>query len=441
MDYGETKARQILSTIPNGEYEFSDYVEVDYVSRYYIRIKVRLTASDGNIHLDFSGTDPQVRAALNLPSFGRPNQWLVLGIVNFLRTSDRSLPLNRGILRSVTVHIPEGTLLNPSSVAASGVRHTTGYRIADAVLGALSQAVPQSIPAAGAGQVAIVLFSHLDPATGSYKVSVLQPMQGGCGGRPTKDGIDGVNFSAGSLRNVPTESIELEAPVLVNRYMLTDTVAAGQYRGGAGVIFEFKCLTADAIVTARGMDRFRLRPYGRKGASAGTLGDTVLNPGTPDEKNIGKIDILKLQPGDIVRITAPGGGGFGDPLRRDATKVARDVADGFVSTEEAQKVYGVVVRNGIVDERATAELRLASARNRNNPEFIFGEERDEYERRIPPEFQDLIARLLSTRPGSIRQFLRSRVYEALENDAELRRGGVEAGVARIDALIGRTLAD
>jgi len=440
MDYGETRARQILSTIPNGEYEFSDYVEVDYVSRYYIRIKVRVTVSDGNIHLDFTGTDPQVRAALNLPSFGRPNQWLVLGIVNFLRTSDRSLPLNRGILRSVSVHIPEGTVLNPSPVAASGVRHTTGYRIADAVLGALSQAVPQSIPAAGAGQVAIVLFSHLDPTTGSYKVSVLQPMQGGCGGRPTKDGIDGVNFSAGSLRNVPTESIELEAPVLVNRYMLTDTVAAGQYRGGAGVVFEFKCLTADAIVTARGMDRFRLRPYGRKGAAAGTLGETVLNPGTPEEKSIGKIDVLKLQPGDVVRIVAPGGGGFGDPLRRDVARVAQDVADGFVRVEDARDVYGVVIRGGIVDESATLSLRAAPARDQSKPEFIFGEERDEYERRIPPEFQDSIARSLSEQPGSVRQFLRSRVYEMLENNAELRRAGPEAAAAKIDALISRTMA-
>ncbi|HUN46819.1 MAG TPA: hydantoinase B/oxoprolinase family protein, partial [Stellaceae bacterium] len=198
LDYGESRAREVLATVPDGEYEFSDYVEVDYVSPYYLRIRVRLIVAGSDVMLDFTGTDPQVRAALNLPTFGRPNQWVVLGIVNFLRTSDRSLPLNRGILRSVSVKIPEGSFLNPSAVAATGVRHTTGYRVADAVLGALSQAVPKSIPAAGAGQVAIVLFSHLNPLSGTYNVSVLQPMQGGCGGRPSKDGIDGVNFSAGS---------------------------------------------------------------------------------------------------------------------------------------------------------------------------------------------------------------------------------------------------
>lgn len=441
MKYGEDRARQILTAIPNGRYEFADYVEVDYVSRYYVRIKVALTITNGDIHLDFTGTDPQVRAALNLPTFGRPNQWVVLGIVNFLRTSDRSLPLNRGILRSVSVHIPEGTVLNPSPVAATGVRHTTGYRVADAVLGALSQAVPKSIPAAGAGQVAIVLFSHLDPTTGSYKVSVLQPMQGGCGGRPSKDGIDGVNFSAGSLRNVPTESIELEAPVLVKRYMLTDTVAAGQHRGGAGVIFEFECLTADAIVTARGMDRFRLRPYGRKGGSAGTLGETVVNPGTKQEKAIGKIDILKLQPGDVVRIVAPGGGGYGDPQLREIGKVVKDVEDGFVTVEEAQSVYGVIIHDGTLDEDASITLRKAGSAGRSNPEFVFGEERTAYERLISPATQDQVNRLLAKHPGSVRQYLRTQVYEAIENNVGLAGDGIESPVAeRLMEILDRAIA-
>ena len=267
--------------------------------------------------LDFTGTDAQMRAAMNLPTYGKPNQWVVLGVVNFLRTSDRALPLNRGILRSVRVKIPEGSFLNPTPFVATGVRHATGYRVSDAVLGALSQAVPERIPAAGAGQVAIILYSHLDPRTGGYGVNVLQPMQGGCGGRPTKDGIDGVNFSAGSLRNVPTESIELEAPLLVNRYMLTNEVAAGRFRGGSGVTIEFQSLAPNAIVTARGMDRFKLRPYGRKGGHPGYLGETLINPGTPKETNIGKVDILQLTPGDVVRITAPSGAGYGDPLDRE----------------------------------------------------------------------------------------------------------------------------
>jgi len=440
LDYGEARAREVLARVPDGTYEFADYVEIDYVSPYYLRLKVKLTVSGSDILLDFEGTDPQVRAALNLPSFGRTNQWIVLGIVNFLRTSDRGLPLNRGILRSVSVRIPEGSVLNPTPIAASGVRHATGYRVADAVLGALAQAVPQSIPTAGAGGAAIVLFSHLDPASGAYKVSVLQPIQGGCGGRPIKDGIDGVNFSTGSLRNVPTESIEIEAPVFVLRYMLADRVAPGTHRGGAGVVFEFKCLATDAIVTARGMDRFKLRPYGRKGGEAGTLGSTVIDPGTAKERSIGKIDILELSPGEIVRIVSPGGGGHGDPLARAPERVVKDVADGLVSAEEARDVYGVVLRDRTYDEAATVSLRRERASSIRPTEFVFGSERIAYEKMIPPAVQDLAARLLAERPAALRQYARDRLYQSIEKNPALGALSGQRLEATLRGLIDKAFA-
>jgi N-methylhydantoinase B len=436
MDYGEQRARQIIDEIPDGAYLFSDYVEADFASPYFVRVKVRVVIEGSDVLLDFTGTDTQVRAAMNLPTFGQPNQWVVLGIVNYLRTSDRALPLNRGILRSVRVQIPEGTFLNPTPLVASGVRHATGYRISDAVLGALSQAVPDRILAAGAGQVAIVLFSHLEPRTGDYKVSVLQPMQGGSGGRPTKDGIDGANFSAGSLRNVPTESIELEAPIMVNRYMLADQVAAGRYRGGAPVIFEFQSLTPEAIVTARGMDRFRLRPYGRKGAEPGSLGRTLLNPGTEREADIGKVDILKLQAGDSLRITSPGGGGYGSPLDRDVALVLNDVDSGFVRPEQAGEVYGVVLdAAGGFDETATAARRHELRRRSSNEEFVFGDERTAYERRLPERVQDIVADLLVGHPVASRQFLRDRLYARIEADATLRSEATEALVETLKGLL------
>jgi N-methylhydantoinase B len=359
LDYGEARAREVFASVPDGIYTFADYVEVDYVTPYHVRIKVKLTVSGSDLLLDFEGTDPQVRAALNLPSFGRTNQWIVLGIVNFLRTSDRALPLNRGI-------------------------------------------------------------SHLDPTTGAYKVSVLQPIQGGCGARPSKDGIDGVNFNTGSLRNVPTESIEIEAPVFVRRYMLADKVAAGAYRGGAPVVFEFKCLTAEAIVTARGMDRFKLRPYGRKGGAAGSLGETILDPGTPREESIGKIDILKLSAGQTVRITSPAGAGYGDPLARTPERVIKDILDGLVSAAEARDVYGVVPQDGGCDDAGTGALRQRLARPREETvEYVYGPERLAYEKSFPPALQDIAARLLAERPAAVRQYARGRLYQAIESNPAL----------------------
>ncbi len=418
LDYGERRARQIFEAIPDGSYDFWDYVEGDLFARHHVRVKVRVGVRGSDILLDFTGTDPQLRAALNMPTYDKPNQWLVLGIVNYLRTTDRSLPLNRGILRPVSVTAPKGSLLNPTPGVATGVRHATGYRVSDAVLGALSQGVPRQIPAAGAGQVAIVLLAHLDPENGNYKVNVLQPMQGGCGGRPTKDGIDGVNFSAGSLRNVPTESIELEAPVFVKRYMLVDDVAAGQHRGGAGVVFEFQVDAPNTIITARGMERFHLRPWGRAGAGPGTLASAVVNPGTPDERDIGKIDVLKLQPGETVRIVSPGGGGFGDPLARDGEMVRQDVANGFVTVAEAAERYGVVIRDGTVDAEETRRTRQRAHRD-TLLAFSFGPERETYERRLPPGLQDIVGAELLEYPASYRHFLKEQVYEALQANGPL----------------------
>jgi N-methylhydantoinase B len=207
------------------------------------------------------------------------------------------------------------------------------------------------------------------------------------------------------LRNVPTESIELEAPVFVKRYMLADTAAAGEYRGGAGVVFEFRCLAADAIVTARGMDRFKLRPYGRNGAEPGTLGDTVINPDSAYPRRIGKIDILKLEAGDVVRIIAPGGGGYGDPMARESDAVKRDVANGFVTDAQAREVYGF---DG--DGTRTTPANAVAA-----PDFVFGAERLAYEAALPPALQDMLAMLLQGHATSVRQYLRGRIYgEVLE---------------------------
>ena len=339
----------------------------------------------------------------------------------------------------MSVTIPKGSVLNPLPFVATGVRHACGYRVSDSVLGALSQAVPQQIPAAGAGQVAIVLLSHLDGETGNYRVNVLQPMQGGCGGRPTKDGIDGVNFSAGSLRNVPTESIELEAPVFVRRYMLLDHAAPGRWRGGAGVVFEFQVNAPNTIVTARGMERLRLRPWGRMGAGPGSVSDTVVNPGTPDAEIVGKIDVLKLAPGDVVRIVSPGGGGFGDPFERDPEMVRQDVANRFVSAREAADVYGVVLRDDLTVEVDATTRRRSERGLVESPPFSFGPEREDYERRLPPGVQDTVAAELIDYPGSYRHFLKERVYDellangAIDVDAVALRERVRAIVKAIRA--------
>ena len=431
LDYGEVRARAVISALPEGRYEFSDYMEGDLLKTHHVRIKLALEKKGSDILLDFSGTDPQVNAAFNLPTHGMLNQFLVLGVVNFLRTSDPALPFNRGMVRPIRVKVPEGTILNPTKYAATGIRYTTALRVSDVVMGTLSQAAPDRVPAAGSGQFGLLTLSDLEPESGNYIVHVLEPLQGGSGGRPGKDGIDGVNFSGGALRNAPIEALELDCPIFVTGYRLNDAVAPGKWRGGSGILLEFQLLSPNAQVSSRGWDRFHFRPWGRAGGAGGTPGRTYLIDADGTARTVPKIEVLRLAPGQTVRIVSPGGGGFGSPLERDPAAVVLDVEDGFVAVDEALEKYGVVIRSGKVDAEATALARKSAAQQGKPGAFFnFGAERAAYEERLPQGFQDMVVEILSRQPISSRQHLRVTIYDYALN----AKGGLPSRTD-IEALI------
>ena len=126
-----------------------------------------LTIGDGEIHLDFTGSDVQVASALNVPTAGRVHPFMSVALVNYFVTRDRTIPLNAGVLRRVRMTLPEGSVVNPRFPAACGVRYATVLRIYDAVLGALARAVPAHIPAASGGQGCMVALALPDPETGA----------------------------------------------------------------------------------------------------------------------------------------------------------------------------------------------------------------------------------------------------------------------------------
>jgi len=169
------------------------------------------------------------------------------------------------------------------------------------------------------------------------------------------------------------------------------------------------------------MERFQFHPWGRKGGSHGTLGETVINPDTPEAKSIGKIvDALRLEPGMVVQILTPSGGAFGDPFERRTDLVLRDVLDGFLTPAEAKRQYGVsIIARGKVDERATARLRSRPARG-TVPEFDFGPAREAFEAMFPPKMQDRLIELLQDVPPSQRQYWKGRVVTELQGRG--RRG-------------------
>jgi len=413
LDYSEARARKVFAAVPDGRYEFSDYLEGDLLKTHNVRIKLSMTVSGSDVHLDFTGTDPQVNAAFNLPTHGMLNHFVVLGIVNYLRTVDSGIPFNRGMVRPVRVTLPEGSLLNPTQHAPTGIRYATALRVSDVVMGALSQAVPSRIPAAGSGQFGLLTLSDLDPVSGDFIVHVLEPLQGGSGGRPGKDGIDGVNFSGGALRNAPIEALELDAPIFVRQYELNNAAAPGQWRGGSGIVFSFQLLSPHAQVSSRGWDRFHFNPWGRLGGAGGTLGGTYVTDVTGNEHPIPKIEVLRLAPGEIVRIVSPGGGGYGPPCDRDPALVLRDVENGFVTVAEAVEQYGVVLTEGSsVDYPATHSHRREMTK-RPSLDFEYGTGRINYEKSIPEVFQDLVMDLLAAAPPASRLYIRDTIYGRL----------------------------
>jgi N-methylhydantoinase B len=415
IDYAARKVEALIRRLPAGRYEFSDYIEDDVVTTIPIRLKVALTIGDGEIHLDFTGSDVQVASALNVPTAGRVHPFMSVALVNYFVTRDRTIPLNAGVLRRLRMTLPEGSVVNPRFPAACGVRYATVLRIYDAVLGALARAVPEHIPAASGGQGCMVALSLPDPEAGRRHVTVVEPMIGGGGGRPARDGIDGCDASLGFLKTTPAETLETEVPIGVRRFRLVpDSAGPGRFRGGFAVRLDFQVFRPEGLVTARGMERLRFAPWGVAGGSAGTTGRVVLNPGTPAERALSKIDVLSLEPGDVLSVRTPGGGGHGDRFQRPAAAVLADVAAGLVSREHARDAYGVVVDGDRVDESATAALRAAPRGEIATSPFDFGPARREHERRWPPALQDAFIELLMTAPAPYRAYVRRTLYPRVE---------------------------
>ncbi|HXA97079.1 MAG TPA: hydantoinase B/oxoprolinase family protein, partial [Candidatus Dormibacteraeota bacterium] len=366
--------------------------------------------------------DVQVGSALNVPTGGRAHPFMAIALFNYFITKDPGIPLNAGVLRPIRMTLPAGSVVNPQFPAACGVRYATVLRIYDAVLGALARALPSEIPAASGGQGCMVALALPDLEAGRRHVTVIEPMIGGGGGRPGRDGVDGCDASLGFLKTTPAETLEVEVPAVVIRrfHLVADSAGPGRWRGGHAVRLDVQVLRPEGQITARGMERLRFAPWGVAGGRAGATGRAVLNPGTPGERVLPKIDLLALEPGDVLSMRTPGGGGHGDPLERPVDAVRADVLAGLVTEAHAREAYGVVLAAGTVDGPATAALRAErrGAAGAARPAFDFGSARDAHERRWPPALQDAFVALLMTLPVLYRAYARRALYPRVAALAE-----------------------
>jgi N-methylhydantoinase B len=431
LDHAEAQARDILRAMPDGQWVFADYADEDSVEANPCRLKLTLTIRGDEAILDFTGSDPQLASSLNVPSGGDPRHTILLvGVYYVLYTLNPKILLNTGLTRPFTCIAPEGTVLNPTFPAAVGMRSLTCARLRSVIFGAFSQAVPERLPAAPAGNNCIVNVMTTDERTGNRIIAAVNPVVGGGGGMPHRDGTNGSGADAAYLKNTPIEITEMETPVEFVRYGLApDSGGPGRWRGGLATHMAFRVFSPDTRITARNRDRGFFRPWGVLGGRAAGLSDMVVNPGTPGERRLGNIDTAVLQPGDVLDIRSAGGGGRGDPFTREAWRVAQDVARGYVSVEAAEREYGVVIRDGALDAEATDRRRADQPAPTGH--FHFGPEREGYERQWSPDAYDFLTRTLAGLPTHWRFFAKTEIFHRMAG----RTGadGVEAALEEVYA--------
>ena len=433
QDYAATKAREVLRRIPDGTYEFWDYMDDDLVTALPIKVRVKMTVDDGKVHLDLTGTDPQVAASYNTASMNRMHEWLTMRFTSFLMTHDESMPLNAGLFRHLSMTNPPGTVLNAEFPAAIGLRSAPSRRLNDAMTGALFKAAPDMTPAPSSG-AGLGLVLHEYDASGAHgHVMYVQPMRGGMGARKGHDGVDTRDSSLSNLRNHPIENIEAESGVIVRDYDIhPDSGGAGRWRGGVGQHFTLEFLRDGGRIYARGMERFRFPAWSVAGGKPAARFRSVLNLGRADERDLGKIDEIPVGKGDTVTILTPGAGGYGDPFERDPQAVLDDVAWGFVGAEAAERDYGVAViwagTDWAIDEAATKRFRARRVKENVRAQFDFGPEREAWESVFDDATVSELNRRLFGLPRSIRQEKRRWIYMQAVPDLEAAGGKTVAEV-------------
>lgn len=362
LDYSERRARQEIRAIPDGTYVFVDHIDDDGIDPDPLTIQVALTVRDDAIHADFAGTTPQVKGAINATL--SVTKSMVYAAVRCVLSPD--IPNNAGMFRPITVAAPEASLVNPVVPAACAARGLTAFRLGDTLLGALAQAVPERVFAAGEGGNTGVSIGGYDEQRAPF---IYVEFICGCwGGRMTKDGIDGVTNPFSDLSNNPVEMTEAEYPLVVEAYeLIPDSGGPGRQRGGMGVRKRFRFTEREAVLQVRS-DRQRFRPYGLQGGQPGAAGRNVLIQSGVARPVPAKFTTV-IHRGDVFDHYQAGGGGFGDPLERDPALVAHDVREGKVSPERALADYGVVLlpETREVDEHATKAERKRRAARRRGP--------------------------------------------------------------------------
>lgn len=328
--YAERRIRAKMAELPEASASFVDYLEGDGHSTDRIPIKVAVTISPQALQFDFTGTSPQVPGPINA------TRSFTLACVAFAIKAilDPTTPANEGMFRPVKLIAPTGTIVNAEFPAAmSNNSSILGLRIVDAIFGALSALFPKVVTSASSGTMNVVTIGGLDHRSGE-RFAYIESYGGGQGGAEGLDGMSGVHTTTSNTRNAPVEVIERYYPIKVLRYGLAEgSGGKGQFRGGLGLLREFEFHTD--VTFSLVSDRQSIKPWGLLGGLPGEPARCVLTSpdGTP-EALPPKVTRIAESGSRLLLITA-GGGGYGDPEKRDRRLVDDDLLASWTSLPES----------------------------------------------------------------------------------------------------------
>ena len=298
-----------LKEVPDGVYQFEDFMDDDGVETTDVVLKVRIEAKAGKLTFDFTGTAPQTAGNINM-TLNATQSAVIFAIKSLL---DPEAPNTQAVIDCVDVIVPEGTVASAVFPASVAGRAHTCQRVIDVVMGALAPALPNLVPAAPNGANTMAVFSGIDPRSAQPYV-YLETIGGGAGGRPTKPGKDGVQTGITNTSNLPVEAIENEYPLMVLEYGLApNSGGKGQHPGGRGIRRIVKPIGHRCVFNGVG-ERFRNPPWGLAGGENGGRGRFAMLDQQSNEAPLpGKTGDRIIAEGGAVLMDSPGAGGWGHP--------------------------------------------------------------------------------------------------------------------------------
>jgi N-methylhydantoinase B len=337
IDINEQVLRErIIELFPEGEFSATDYMDDDGVNiGQSYEMSVRMRREGGDLHFHFSSSK-QASGPINF----RPCMVSAVAFYCAKAVFAPELPNNGGFHKPLKLHLPAvGSLLNPHYLAPVNMYSMSSHRLADVVLMAMSKAIPDRVPAQASGYLAGIAQS------GFFKKSQKRYVQyelcvGGSGGRPHEDGISGLDSNVTNTMNTSVETIESEFPVkMVRHELIPNSAGAGQYRGGLGVRRDYQ-MVSDTTFSIRS-DRNTHSPQGVQGGGPALPGRCFINPETADQVVVhSKCPGMNLKRGDILSVQSAGGGGWGDPKKRNRDAVLADIKNGYITKDVAREQYG-----------------------------------------------------------------------------------------------------